>query len=434
MTWENQMLRVLAERQYHTEFSRIAMRPNICSDDIRDLVILFGVYYARNKLVNKIEYSPLVKWINIHMKPKGTEEENKLQLRCLLLTEVFKEDITDEMIEDTRDQLCKLCFVEEATTKLLEYNDGVLQEDVMEAIDEIMIKYSDLSRKTHLSPIRKDIGTILREQDDENGLALPLEGLNKTVAPQKEGDFILIGAQNNTGKTALAVQIAVHYAKQLPKDAKILYLNNEGIGDHIILRLRQVALELGKYALEEGFKSGIPIEDMYRKKINGDSHKIEVIDVHGINVAQVQSILRYHKPQVVIYDMLDAVHGFGGGGMDVDRYKQLYAWTRSQCANPEYRHIGIALTQVSHDGHEHTYVPKHALEGSKVAKQSQTDVLIMVGMKEEQPQIRYIHVPRCKRTRKGGSESTSRFMCSFDGNIGMYVDAVGTTEVTKETS
>lgn len=423
MSWEHAMLRVLAERPHYNELKKLADNEKV-SDDVKDCVKIFGAYFYKNPSVSRIGYTDLVKWMEVSMKMDTEEDKNKHTLRCMLIHQVFSEDLTDEMIDDTRTQLIELCQNAELAEIVTLFDDGMLQEPLGEVLEELNIKYSNLQRRTHLTPIRKDIETILREQDDDNGLTLPLDGLNKTVAPQKEGDFLTIGAQNNTGKTALAVQIAVNYAKQLPPDAKILYLNNEGIGDHIILRTRQVALDLGKYALEEAFKGGIPVEEKYKEAINGDSFKIEVIDVHGINVSQVQALLRLHKPAVVIYDMLDAVNGFGGGGMDVDRYKQLYAWARSQCANPEYRHIGVALTQVSHDGHEHEFVPKHALEGSKVAKQSQTDVLIMVGMKEEKPQIRYIWTPRCKRTRRGQTESGSKFMCGFNEDVGAYVDKV----------
>lgn len=416
------MLRVLAERQYFTELKRI-IKQDVVSKDVFACLTLYGTYFKRNPSVQRIDVDNLMVWMDISSPPKNSEEITEQAMQKILLKKSFDNQLSDDMIEDTRQQLIQLSMADEISNILISYDVGDLEEDLQEAIDEASIKYSQMSTRTHLKPIRKDIGTILAEQDDDNGLTLPLKHLNVTVAPLKEGDFVTVGAQNNTGKTALAVQMAVHFAQQLPPDAKILYLNNEGIGDHIILRTRQIALDLGKYSLETAFKSGIPVEEDYCKAINGDSYKIEVIDVHGINVSQVQGLLRRHKPAVVIYDMLDAVHGFGGGGMDVDRYKQLYAWCRAQCANPEYRHIGVALTQVSHDGHEHRYVPKHALEGSKVAKQSQTDVLIMVGMEEDKPNLRFIHTPRCKRTRKGRTEADSKFLCYFDSDVGKYVDA-----------
>ena len=422
MAWEQNMLRVLSERQYFTELKRI-IKPDVVSTDVYSCLTLYGTYFKRNPSAQRIDLDNLMAWMSVAMKPKNTEEITAQAMMKILLKKSFTLNISDDMIEDTRQQLVQLSLADEMSNILISYDTGDLEEDLQESIDEVCIKYSQMSTRTHLKPIRKDIGQILKEQDDQNGLTLPLRELNVTVAPLKEGDFLTIGAQNNTGKTALAVQMAVHFAKQLPKDAKILYLNNEGIGDHIILRTRQIALDLGKYALEEAFKGGIPVEDQYCEAINGDSYKIEVIDVHGINVSQVQGLLRKHKPDVVIYDMLDAVHGFGGGGMDVDRYKQLYAWCRAQCANPEYRHIGVSLTQVSHDGHDHKYVPKHALEGSKVAKQSQTDVLIMVGMTEDRPDLRYIHTPRCKRTRKGRTETDSKFVCKFNSDIGKYEDS-----------
>jgi len=422
MSWEQHMLRVLTERKYFNEFHALALRPGVVSPDAYSCVELFKTYFQRNKLINNIDLESLQAWEKTLSPPKTPEEVTEYTMRSILLKKVFTAEVSEELINDTRNQLCQIAFANEVSDAIIAFNDGELEEDIMEVIEETNMKYSDLVSNTHLAPIRKDMQQILEEQDDERGLVFPLKGLNRTIAPVKEGDFIGIGAPNNGGKTALAVQIAVCFAKQLEEGKRVLFLNNEGIGDHIILRSRQIALDLGKYALEEAFKAGIPIEELYKKKINGDSFKIDVIDVHGANVHQIQGLLRHYKPAVVIYDMLDAIHGFGGGGMDVDRFKQLYSWARASCAHPDHRHIGIAMTQVSHDGHDHEYPPKHALEGSKVAKQSQFDIQIMVGIKEENPSIRYIHIPRCKRMRKGQTEAGSKFMCGFDTDVGKYVD------------
>lgn len=422
MSWEIRLLRVMSERQYHREFSDMTDKLGI-SDAGQDLLLLYSVYYERNSALQTIEYDDLLAWMHAFMTPKSLEAQEKHELRLALIERVFDDDITPEMVEDMRKQIAELSLAEEMADMATRYVDGNLSGNLMELVTERVSKYADMSRGTHLTPIRKDLGTILDEQDDENGLTFPLRDLNSTVAPLKAGDFVVVGAQNNTGKTAFAAQCCVHFAKQLPPDAKILYLNNEGIGDHILLRTRQIATGLNKYELEEAYRSGVDVEADYKEKINGDSFKIEVIDVHGINVSQVQSLLRIHKPDVVVYDMIDAVHGFGGGGMDVDRYKQLYSWARAQCANPEYRHVGIALTQVSHDGHDEEYVPKHALEGSKVAKQAQSDVLIMIGVKKNNSNLRCIWTPRCKRTRRGATEQNSKFIARFNGNVGVYEDS-----------
>lgn len=419
---EQRILRVLSEKQYHAELAS-TVKPDMFSSDVYSCIQLFGRYFKANASANRIELESFTTWMNLRLAKATTEEITRFAMQQILLKQVFSLQISEDLLEEARSMLCELTLADLTSKAVIDWEEGNLDCTLGEHLDTTLSKYLDMTNKTHLQPIRKDIGTILNEQDDEHGLTLPLEGLNRVIAPQKAGDFLVIGAQNNIGKTALAVQVTTHYAKQLPKESTILYLNNEGIGDHIILRTRQVALELGKYDLEDKFKAGENIEEQYREAINGDSFKIEVIDVHGINVGQVQGLLRRYKPDVVVYDMLDAIHGFGGGGMDVDRYKQLYSWARAQCANPNYRHIGVALTQVSHDGEGCIYPPKHALEGSKVAKQSQADVLIMVGADEAKyPNTRFFHVPRCKRTRRGATESKSQSQCFFNPEVGMYKD------------
>lgn len=419
---EQRILRVLSEKQYHTELAS-TVTPEMFSSDVYQCIQLFGRYFKSNASASRIDLESFGTWMNLRLAKASVDEVTKFAMQQILLKQVFSLSISEELLEEARSMLCELTLANLSSKAVIDWEEGNLDCTLGEHLDTVLSKYLDMTNKTHLQPIRKDIGTILEEQDDVHGLTLPLEGLNKVIAPQKEGDFLVLAAQNNTGKTALAVQIATHYAKQLPEDATVLYLNNEGIGDHIILRTRQIALQLGKYDLEDKFKAGDNIEEQYREAINGGSFKIDVIDVHGINVGQVQGLLRRYKPQVVIYDMLDGVHGFGGGGMDVDRYKQLYAWARGQCANPNYRHIGVALTQVSHDGEGCIYPPKHALEGSKVAKQSQADVLIMVGADEEKyPNTRFFHVPRCKRTRRGATEAKSHSQCFFNSDVGMYID------------
>lgn len=426
--WEHSLIRTMCERPYYQQYAAtVKSISDGLSDSTKDVLNSIRRYFKDNPSVSYVELQGILPHIKtIQSKDADDDGKKRLTLVCELLARVLTKQLSREEVADVKNQLASLQLAGSVQSALMQYNSGDLEDDLGTVLGEAVESYNAMADVDNAYlPVKKTVQQILKENDPDNGLSYPLEGLNRNLQNARPGDFIVIAAPNNVGKTALAMQFATHFGKQLPRGGKVLYLNNEGTGDHIVLRLRQIVLNKTIPELDALVEAGVDIEEEYQKKINGDENKIEVVDIHGCSIAHIKQIYKKYRPDVVIIDMLDAVSGFQDAAREDIKFKNLYGWFRAQAANPQHRLICVGTTQVSAEGFDFAYVPKHCLESSKTAKQSQTDVLIHINEdgKDENETIRYVWVPRAKRRRAGKGEGDSKFLASINTATGAYMDA-----------
>jgi len=434
--WEHSLIRTMCERPYFQQYSTVVRNvADGLSNTTKDALNCIRRYFKDNPAKSHVEVGGILPHIKtIQMQGADDDEQKRLNLVCELLARVLTYNLSREEMADVKNQLASLQLAGGVQSILMKYNSGDLEDDLGNSLAEQVENYNAMADvdNAYIS-VKKSVEQILQENDPDNGLTYPLKGLNDNLQNARPGDFIVIAAPNNVGKTALAMQFATHFGSQLPHGGKVMYLNNEGTGDHIVLRLRQIMLNKTIPELDEMVDKGESIEDAYKKEIRGDSDKIEVVDIHGCSIAHIKQIYKKYRPDVVVIDMLDAVGGFQEAAREDIKFKQLYGWFRAQAANPQHRLICVGTTQVSSDGFDYAYVPKHCLESSKTAKQSQTDVLIHINEDSDNPNLRYVWVPRAKRRRTGQGEGSSKFQASINRNTGAYVDASTKKESNHET-
>lgn len=424
--WEHSLIRTMCERPYFQQYaSTVKSISDGLSNATKDALNCIRRYFKDNPAASYVELGGILPHIKtVQMQGMDEDEAKRLTVVCEQLARVLTTQLSREEVADVKNQLASLQLAGSVQSLLMQYNSGDLEEDLGTELGEAVENYNAMADvENAYLPVKKSVQQILKENDPDNGLTYPLEGLNRNLQNARPGDFIVIAAPNNVGKTALAMQFATHFGKQLPKGGKVMYLNNEGTGDHIVLRLRQIILDKTIPELDDMVDSGTDIEEAYRKEINGGSDKVEVVDIHGCSIAHVKQIYKKYRPDVVVIDMLDAVGGFADAAREDIKFKQLYGWFRAQAANPQHRLICVGTTQVSAEGFDYAYVPKHCLESSKTAKQSQTDVLIHINQDVDNENLRYIWVPRAKRRRTGQSENDSKFLASINTSTGAYMDA-----------
>ncbi len=254
------------------------------------------------------------------------------------------------------------------------------------------------------------------------GLEWRLSILRNGIGSLRKGDFGIVGAFVDTGKTSFLCSELTHFAKQVSDDKPIIYFNNEGSADRIQRRLWSCALNISTYEILENPKS---YEAAYAKAIGG-MNKILVVNVSGKHAKDIEKFVKQHTPSIIVFDQLDHVSGFEKkSALPVDRLKHLYQWARelasencpalavSQCDRT------VMKGSVSEQVETQKYIGMHQLDGSKIAKQSAADFIITIGCDLNAENIRYINIPKNKlHGRK------LKLPVNYDPITGRYTDGV----------
>lgn len=257
---------------------------------------------------------------------------------------------------------------------------------------------------------------FLAATDRRGGLKWRLHCLEKSLKGLVKGDFGVIAAPVNAGKSSLLISESVNFAGQLTEGC-VLFFTTEQTRAQVLKRIWASALQISSTELTTDKKN----QDRYSEFMHGDKKRIRVFDGNGLYVHHLRQKIKKYKPKLVIIDMLDHIGLKGSTEMaDWRALQKLYHSIRmlarecpilgsSQCS---------ADTEGTVDGQEwyQHYIPLRKLEGSKRGKQGAVDFLITVGHDPKFPKTRYINVAKEKNNSPIQSEVI------FDAETSTFTD------------
>lgn len=296
-----------------------------------------------------------------------------------------------------------------------------LPEFLQERMDDFG---SALQRKTRHARVGMDFEDMLAEDEDGGvGLAWRLQALNNVTRPLKGGDFGIIAARPDRGKTTMLASEVTFMAPQIEsvwgRRRPILWLNNEGPGRRINSRVSQSAtglsvserLALGPDGAKEAYIQAV-----------GDVDAVRVFDIHGYSSYDVEDLIRKQDAALVVFDMIDNINFVGGTLNHGERTDQMleamYQSARGWCV--KYDCIGLATSQISDAGEGMQYPMQNMLKDSRTGKQGACDFIVTIGFDPNTPNTRYIGMTKNKIKREGAS-ACPRAPVRFDADRGRFV-------------
>jgi hypothetical protein len=310
---------------------------------------------------------------------------SKEQVAIVLhLTGQLRNDIDPATVKGIVAQLYELDMSGRAAALIARYNNGEELELTYELSRLSQQTMRAMSNSSPASWIDDDIAKLLEEESGDYGLKLPTHALRDHIKGHLGGTSIGIGARPDKGKTSLVAFFLTHYAKQVDKffapERPILWLNNEGKGSRIIPRLYQAALAKSVDEIREMSNANLLVP-AYAKAV-GRTDRIRVKDIHGASMAQVEQIIETMKPCIVAFDMLANIRmASATGGNKADEVEQKWQEVREMAVRHDF--VALSTVQVSADGDDQLYPPYSALKDSKTGIQGATDIILMLGARND---------------------------------------------------
>lgn len=245
-----------------------------------------------------------------------------------------------------------------------------------------------------------DIGAILDKEVNDSGIKWRLAALNNHMRPMRPGDFGIIAARPNQGKSTFIASEVSFMAEQIAPEQNVLWLNNEGDSERMYQRAWQAALGATVSEMVTLHRANCIVPAFVKKF--GRRDKIRIASIHGMDNYSVEQIIEANNAAVVVYDMIDNIKGFGSEARTDQRLEEMYKWGRETAV--AMQHVGIATSQISVDGDNMMFPQMHMLKDSKTGKQGACDFQIMLGSKsadQTYAAVRWLSIPKNKLQREG---------------------------------
>ncbi len=335
-----------------------------------------------------------------------------------------------EVDDDTRagivERILELEFATRSANVLQKFQGGD-DIDVARMLEELLETHKlQIERKVTIPWIQDSICDLLAEDENPTGLRWRLECLRNSMRPLKAGDFGIIAARPDKGKTSFLTSELTYMAPQLKRMygeiRPILWFNNEGPGRRIVTRLYQSALNASIQDLIQKKNAGSIVDD-YTKAV-GSVDAIRILDIHDMWNYEIVDILHEMNPGLIVFDMIDNIK-FGGmnAGARTDQVLEgMYQWAR--VLGVRFECPVLATSQISNDGDGECHPTLGMLKDSKTGKQGACDFQLMIGSSNDpmMEHSRWMNLPKSKLQVEGFPKDPRQEVI-FDSLRGRFRDA-----------
>lgn len=424
MSLEITLIRVMRTRDSFSKLYR-GVRQEVLEDMTRIVLRNFDRYYREFPDVKEIEFDPFWSWWKQTVMP-GANTTVLDNFAAVLRP--MEEPVPEAIRGGIMDRLVAAGAAYDMAKALQRFEDGD-EIDLLSETRAIMEKFElDIERKVKTPWVQADIDDLLGELAEHKGLHWRLDCLNASLRPLMAGDFMIVAARPDVGKTTFFTDQLTHMSAQVDdlhpgEDRTILWFNNEGLGKRIVTRLYQSALDEPISGLKKRQQAGTLKAD-YAKAV-GRADILRVMDIHDFWNHEVEDVIRANRPALIVFDMIDNIR-FGGdinnNGQRTDQLLEaMYQWAR--ILSVKHDCPVLATSQVSADGEGMQYPLLGMLKDSKTGKQGAADVILTIGYQAQFENARFLGTTKNKMAREGGPKNPKAEVV-FDGLRGRYRDLV----------
>ena len=218
--------------------------------------------------------------------------------------------------------------------------------------------------------VTDDIYELLAVVSNTNRFKFNIETLSRNVYGIGRGEFGVIAAYSNVGKTALAISLCAAPGGFCQQDAKVCYIANEEVAKRTKLRAIQAYTGMTKDEIEFDPQAA-------SARYSGIKDRLIFADAQGWDIQMLDAYLGKQKCEVCIIDMADKIALNTQFNSGHERLRELYYRLRELAKKHDCAVIGIS--QASAEAEGKTRLTPTMLEGSKVGKIAECDILIGAG-------------------------------------------------------
>jgi replicative DNA helicase len=340
-------------------------------------------------------------------------EAYKANVRDLLAAVKNADVISDEVATDVINGLWRRSLGTTVANLGIEVSEG--NKDAFNRLLDLIDKYRNgfTPEKTY-NFTTSDTEALLEVASDKSRWKFNLKPLHDKVYGIGPAEFASVFATPNVGKTAMMVTLCFGPDGFADQGARVLYCVNEEKSERTKLRGQMC-------------RAGMTIHDITldpykaRKIWNEIDQNVFMLDIHEYSMDELDELVATVKPNVIVIDQADKVNVRGKFNASHERLRELYRTLRELAK----RHDAavIAMSQASNDARGKTRITPFEMEGSKIGKSAELDLIIGIGALEQEGVIdtepdmtRYLTIGKNKLNGWHGTVS-----CYLDAGISRYV-------------
>ena len=326
-----------------------------------------------------------------------------------LLEEVKKEKPNRKIADTILESLYKQNLARKIAVVATEMYNNTKDSGFSEI--QILIDEFKGVNKEEYDNITDNVIELLEALKDNTKWKFNLTDLRDRVNGIGYGNFLIIFARPESGKTAFWVNLVAGRNGFATQGAKVCALINEEPAIRTQMRLINAHTSMSFAEIRQNpTKAG---ELLSKIKDN-----LRILDTVDWSLEKIDSYVAKEKPDVLIIDQLDKVHIEGTFARTDEKLRAIYTGAREVAKRRNCAVIGIS--QASADASDKLDLTFDMMENSKTGKAAEADVIIGVGYRNRpdiDPDLRSLAISKNKITGWHGT-----LTCKILPELSRYID------------
>ena len=386
------LLRVLLTRDRFDKF-KTQIDESVFQSGARDLYKTIGYIYRDNPNTNSINFSDLkLAYFNTYF-PNHSYASQK-NIHEIIDNIENQQQPTDEVVETAIKSMYRIKKADELARICLDIsnnpNDNTFNavEKFMSTIDE---KHTDIKNEA----VTKDVDEILMALQEQGEFKFNLPSLQSATNGIGRGNFMVIIARPETGKTAFWVSLVASVGGFAWQQKKVSIFANEEPAIRTQMRLLNACTGLQRGSILNGSR------DIAKEKWADVSPYIENFDCVGKTMDDLDEYCTNNDVDILVIDQLDKINVTGKFNATHEKLREVYTQARELAKRHSILVIG--MSQASAEAQGRSRVTFSTMENSKTGKAAEADIILGLGKEDEQENfmddcIRFVTLSKNKLT------------------------------------
>lgn len=368
------LLALMSNRENYDKFRKIVAKESITLSETATSLADYEAYFRAFPSAKQIDWNEFRTYVRIVRHPEWKPE--KFDAYDAIMARV-EEAHASGVAVGILDHFQRIQAVGEIIEVCNDVAHGKHEDlspiiDIVSRVKRETIGTNDIS--SYFGPT--DLSAVLESRIRSSGVEWRLDSFNLAVGPLHSGDFVMLYARPEAGKTSWLCSELTHMVKFLPEDKDAVIFNPEEGGGRLFLRLVTAALndDVITVASDE-----VSSKVRYEREVQR-MDRIKVVEpAGGISTRDIEKVLDRGNYGLVAINVLDKIKmpSRYSQEKEVDRYRSLAYWLRETANRYSVPILAVAQADAAAEGQR--FLTQSMIYGSKTGVQGEADLLLGMG-------------------------------------------------------
>lgn len=346
---------------------------SIFQNGAREIYKTIGYIYRDNPNITQINFSDLkLAYFNTYY--PNTSFASQKNIHELIDSIERQEEPSDDVVATALKSMYRIKKADELARICLDISNNPSSSS-LKKVEKFMANVDEEQTQQESEAVTKDVDEIVEALQEQGEFEFNLNSLQRATNGIGRGNFMIIFARPDVGKTAFWVSLVASPKGFAWQEKKVSIFANEEPAIRTQMRLLNASSGLQRGNILNGSR------DLAKQKWSTISPYIDNFDCVGKTMDDLDEYCSTNDVDILIIDQLDKINVTGKYNATHEKLREVY--TQSRELAKRHNILVIGMSQASAEAQGRSRVTFSTMENSKTGKAAEADIILGIGKEDE---------------------------------------------------